>query len=267
MPMMITFRAGKVATIAVLLFLTTACSREQQDWRAAEGADTIDAYGHFLEQHPESELATQARARVAQLAEDRDWQHAGSADTSDAYRQFLSQHPNGKWSQEARIRIESFSLGGPPLNEPSGAVPARAQSSGGAPTAAPPVVHPATSAASAPVSLLGAPRGASSAAVSAGHSPRSTPARVASALPPSDGYGVQLGAFSSEEGATNEWRQLTARFGSELHGLSPHIISANTPSGQLYRLQAPVADEARARAICESLKKQSQACVPVPPAR
>ena len=108
---MITIRAGNGAICICLLLLLTGCSREQQDWRSAEAADTIDGYGQFIQRHPESELVTQARTRVAQLGEDRDWQHAGSADTVEAYRDFLTQHPNGKWAQEARIRIENFSLG------------------------------------------------------------------------------------------------------------------------------------------------------------
>jgi cell division septation protein DedD len=80
-----------------------------------------------------------------------------------------------------------------------------------------------------------------------------------------NGFGVQLGAFSSEDKATNEWRLLTGRFGDVLGGLSPHVVSASTASGPLYRLQAHVADEASARAICDALKKRSQACVPVLP--
>src|ERR1700759_4487813 len=108
---MITVRAGSAAIGVCLLLVTAGCSREQQDWRSAESADTIDSYGQFIQRHPESELVTQARARVAQLGEDQDWQRAGSADTVDAYREFIAQHPNGKWAQEAHIRIENFSLG------------------------------------------------------------------------------------------------------------------------------------------------------------
>ena len=67
--MMLTFRAGKVAALATFLFLAAACSREQQDWRSAEAADTAESYGQFLERHPESELVTQARTRGAQLTE------------------------------------------------------------------------------------------------------------------------------------------------------------------------------------------------------
>src|SRR3984893_18551590 len=108
---MITVRAGSGAIGVCLLLLAAGCSREQQDWRSAEASDTIEGYGQFIQRHPESELATQARTRVTQLGEDRDWQHAGSADTVDAYRDFIAQHPNGKWAQEAHIRIENFSLG------------------------------------------------------------------------------------------------------------------------------------------------------------
>jgi len=108
---MITVRAGSAAIGLCLVLLASGCSREQQDWRSAEAADTIDSYGQFIQRHPDSELVTQARTRVAQLGEDRDWQRAGSADTVDAYREFISQHPNGKWAQEANIRIQNFSLG------------------------------------------------------------------------------------------------------------------------------------------------------------
>ena len=42
----------------------------------ALAADTVESYDHFIGRHPDSELAAQARARVAQLNEDRDWQQA-----------------------------------------------------------------------------------------------------------------------------------------------------------------------------------------------
>ncbi len=262
---MITFRsgrAGRVALIAVLATLAAGCSREQQDWRSAEAADTSEAYGRFVEQHPDSELGTQARARLAQLAEERDWAQAGNVATADAYRAFLAQHPSGKWSEEARIRIEAFALGSAPRLAP----PARALP-GGTPqgpsgvralqlatATAPPAVH--ESAAEPVVAQLiraepaqPAPaRERSTAAGTGGHS-----------------YGVQLGAFGSEASADREWRRLQGRFGAQLGGLSPRIVAASDPSGQLYRLQAPAAGEAQARALCDSLKERSQPCVPVLP--
>jgi len=269
---MITIRAGKVV-LAVGLLLLGACSREQQDWRSAEAADSIEAYGDFIQRHPDSELVTQARARVVQLGEDRDWQQAGSTDTAQAYRQFLAQHPNGKWAQEARIRIENFALGAQPSDGSSGTAavavaPASAPASAPAATsaatsAAAPAATPAAAPAATPVAApaatpVAAPAAAASPAVPAQPLP-------ASASPPSKGYGVQLGAFSSDSGASAAWQALQGRFPTELKGLSPQLVGADTPSGRVYRLQASVSDEAHARALCDALKAQSQACVPVLP--
>src|SRR5260221_7275142 len=86
------------------LVLVAACSRVADDWRAAQAADTPEAYQQFLQQHSGSEFGTQAEERVKQLAENRDWQGASSADTRDAYEQFLAQHADSKWAQEARAR-------------------------------------------------------------------------------------------------------------------------------------------------------------------
>jgi cell division septation protein DedD len=302
MSMMLTFRARKVAIQAVLVFLLAACSREQQDWRSAEAADTVESYGQFLDRHPDSELATQARTRVAQLAEEREWKQASTTDTADAYREFLAQHPNGKWAQEARIRIQNFALNGlPPAGPPMGTAPA----GGASGIAAPPASGAAAIA--APDQLAHA---AGSAQVQAGPPPGvglapattrgipTAPANPTSALPPvsprpavystpaasaqattqpnfsthsgaptnsATGYGVQLGAFGSENAASNEWQQLKSRFGAQLQGLTPRIVAANTSTGTLFRLQAQVADEAHARSLCDMLRQQSQACVPVLP--
>jgi cell division septation protein DedD len=261
MPIMITF-AGRVALIAVLATLAAGCSREQQDWRSAEAADTSEAYGRFVEQHPDSELATQARARLAQLAEERDWAQAGKLATADAYRAFLAGHPSGKWSEEARIRIEAFALGSAPrLAPPTPAQP------GGAPhgpsgvralqlatAAAPPAVHEATAEPRVAQLIRAGP------AEPAPARDRSTAARTGG-----NSYGVQLGAFGSEASAEGEWRRLQGRFGAQLGGLSPRIVAASDTTGQLYRLQAPAAGEAQARALCDSLRERSQPCVPVLP--
>ncbi len=283
--MMLTFRAGKVAALAACLSVA-ACSREQQDWRSAEAADTVESYGQVLERHPDSELVAAARTRVAQLAEDREWQQAGSADTADSYRQFLAHHPNGRWAQEARIRIQNFALNGLAAPGPAGIGPVGAAPAAGASTTA----APATSTLAAPGASTTAARPASTTAVpAAGTSvaaPVATPGELAapasSASPaarpvstgaPVDvptatattGYGIQLGAFASETAANAAWQQLSVRFGAQLAGLSPRVVAANTPNGTLFRLQAGVSDEARARALCDMLRKGSQACVPVLP--
>ena len=276
---MITFRAGRVALITLLGIACAACSREQQDWRSAESADTTEAYGRFLEQHADSELAAQARERIAQLAEQRDWQHAGTVGTVDAYREFLAHHPSGHWSEEARIRIEASALGSAPRIAPQTAAEAAVARTGvralqlatGVVAPAPPpaagVIEPAVAPARAAVGELAQPgEAAMPADVRLAAATPEPPSVAADAVGvPDDGYGVQLGAFGSPASAGREWQRLHERFGAELGGLSPRIVQASTGSGQLYRLQVAAAGEAQARALCDSLKEQSQSCVPVLP--
>ncbi len=263
---MITFRAGRVVLGAAFLALA-ACSAEQQDWRAAEGAGTIEAYGRFIEQHPGSELAAQARTRVAELTEQTDWQQAGKDGTVDAYRHFLAQHPAGRWAQEARIRIESFALGSLPR------IDGQRQDVPGSRAAGVKLLQLANAAPAAPASATTVPGEPAVAAepASATAVPGEPAVAAEPASPPlapqvsSGGYAVQLGAFGSTAGADREWQRLQTRFGAQLSGLSPRVVAANTGAGELYRLQASAAGEAQARAVCDSLRAQSQACVPVVP--
>jgi sporulation related protein len=319
---MITVRIGSAAIGLCLVLLMAGCSREQQDWRSAEAADSIDSYGQFIQRHPESELVTQARARVAQLGEDRDWQRAGSADTVEAYREFVSQHPSGKWAQEANIRIQNFSLGEQAGTDAAskagtgarGAPPsAAAAAAGGSAASAGSAARSGSSTAGAggagPSSLGGA-GGARSYGLAQPGEAAAVPARpgaagqvVASPVPaakprvmaapggtldldpatasrvevvptPSSGsaapivlkgYGIQLGAFSSEASASAQWRTLSAKYASQLQGLRQQVVPADTASGRVYRLQAAVGDESRARAICVQLRTYGQGCVAVLP--
>jgi cell division septation protein DedD len=258
---MITVCAPRLTLIALLAALAAGCSREQQDWHSAEAADTAEGYTHFLEQHADSELAKQARARIALLEEERDWQRTDDIATVEAYRKFLAQHPAGKWAEEARIRIEGFSLGSAPHAPRQGTVAAgrtgvRAlQLATGSAAPAP----------AAPSAAAEAPTVAAAAADLAQPAPASQETRAIATTAVGSGYGIQLGAFGSQASADHEWQRLQGRFGAQLHGKSPRIVVASTSSGSLYRLQAPAAGEAEARALCDSLKEQAQACVPVLP--
>ena len=286
---MVTFQAGRVALISLLVGLATACSREQQDWRSAQGADSTEAWQRFLDQHPDSEFAGQARTRIVQLRELRDFQNADRIGTVDAYRDFLAHHPTGKLAEHARIRIEAFSLGSAPRISPltpeeiaafsgsgvralrlatAGMSATEIPGGGGAgmqaapadaiPSEAAPAVGGAQGAENPGAPGWAAPGEAAEAAPDAVVRPASASDTAADAR-----YGVQLGAFGSEASADREWLRLRGRFGSELGSLSPRIVVAETDAGQLYRLQAPAEGEAQARAICDSLKEQDQACVPV----
>jgi cell division septation protein DedD len=209
--------------ITFSLLALAACSREGADWKSATTADTVEAYQQFLRQHPSAANSAAARDRLKALTEDRDWQAAAAADTRSAYEQFVAQHADSKWVQEARIRIENFAQGG-----------------SGAPTTT------TTAAAAAP-----APK-ASPAKPSAPLKVASTPANF-----------VQLGAFRSKERAQSEWKQLAAKFPTELKSLKPDYVQGQSKHGTVYRLRVPVSSVAAAKGLCGALKKHSQLCVPV----
>src|SRR4051812_14500777 len=258
-------------TLASVLALTalSGCSREKIDWKSAEAADTVEGYDHFLERHPEGTLAVQARARVAQLNEDRDWKKASAADTADAYRQFLAQHESGKWAEEARIRVENFALdttatsAGTPVTQ---AVPAAAVAPAETPalpahgpkeaqlppTPARPAAGSATVA--GPAKVATDPK-AANAAKPAPAAKTSDPKRLAAATPAtpaaakpaaapeqSAAFGIQLGAFRSQDAALKNWKQLQSKYASDLHGLFAHAVPVKQTAGALFRLQAPVGE-------------------------
>jgi hypothetical protein len=79
------------------------------------------------------------------------------------------------------------------------------------------------------------------------------------------GFGIQLGAFSTQAAALGAWKNLQVRFDPQLHGLFAHAVPVHATTGQIFRLQSPVGDEARARGICAALAQQSQPCVVVLP--
>jgi cell division protein FtsN len=257
MPTMITFRAVTAALLAMGLGLG-GCSGEQQDWRSAEAADTTEGYARFIEQHPDSELAAQARDRLHQLAEERDWQRTTSDGTLEAYRGFLAQYPSGRYSQEARIRIESAALGSLPRIAP------QTPDAQAAPPSGVKLLQLASAGQSRP------------AASSASQAELAQPGELAQPAEPvpvgqppatldPGSYAVQLGAFGTQASADREWQRLQSRFAAQLAGLTPRVVAADTSSGELYRLQVAAAGARQARALCDSLKQQSQSCVPVVP--
>src|SRR5262245_55179782 len=220
--------AGTALARLVVVTLVAGCSREKIDWKSAESADTVEAYDKFIERHPDSELATQARARVVQLQEERDWKIATGADTADGYKEFLAKHPNGKWAEEARIRVESAGL------EPNPS-PLAVNKEPAAPTRPGAAAVPGEAAAPPPE-----PAGATqipppSVAHSSGAQAPATPATLTT----SAGFGIQLGAFSTQEAALAAWKRLQVTYDDQLHGLFAHAVPVVTASGRLFRLQSP----------------------------
>ncbi len=66
--------------------------------------DSAAAYENFLGDHPNSELAAEARSRLAGI-ETRDWEYACAADTLDAYIRFHRSHRKAR-PDELRDRLQ-----------------------------------------------------------------------------------------------------------------------------------------------------------------
>lgn len=236
-----------LALLTAVTFGIAGCSHVADDWKAAQAADTAEAYQDFLRQHPDSEYGVPAQERIKQLAEDRDWQQASKTDTLDAYQQFVATHADGKWAQEARVRIENFQLTASG-STPSGAQPATApgaSSAGPSSPASAAGVTPSRPAAGPAVRPAAKPVAASKAKAGAGHL-------------------VQLGAFSSRTHAEVAWRKISGRFPTQLKALQPrYAVVQKYKSKSVVRLQLALDSAEHARALCASLKKGSQPCMPV----
>jgi hypothetical protein len=221
---------SQIVLLAMLTVVTlgiAGCSHVGEDWKAAQAADTTEAYQDFLRQHPDSEFSVSAEERVKQLAEDRDWQQASKADTLDAYQQFVATHADGKWAQEARVRIENFQLTA--NGQPAPAAPAAEQPP---PATAKPVAKP-------PVKTA-------------------TKSKVAGL------HMAQLGAFASQANAEAAWREISGRFPDQLKSLHPHYAVLQRQNEKpLVRLQVGVDSANSARELCAALNKGSQPCIPI----
>jgi outer membrane protein assembly factor BamD (BamD/ComL family) len=94
------------------LFGSGATAAETQAWQQARRADTAAGYQAFLDRHPGSRYAAEARqllatARQREFAarEDADWRQATQTDTVESYRAYLAQHPGGPHAPAARDRL------------------------------------------------------------------------------------------------------------------------------------------------------------------
>lgn len=211
---------------AVLLF--TACARRDDAWEEARRLDTPDGYASYQERHPRSPHAAEARTRREALLAERDWSVARNADTLDAYREYLEKHPEGLWAGKAKERVNALSVDTTAPSTPIVA-PSSAETTPAATALEPAAVEPAPVA--APV-----------------------------AAPPTPKVYVQLGAFSSAEGAKKAWRELQSRHAA-LRELQPVYRRSGKGETGLHLLKAGVATSADAEKLCRVLQAAGQACL------
>jgi cell division septation protein DedD len=248
-------RAVSIVLVAAVLAVAAGCSRENQDWRSAQAADTVEGYDDFVAKHPQSEFAEQAKSRVKQLAEERDWERATVADTAEAYQQFVAQHADGKWAQEARVRIENFKIavaGG-------GAVPVPVP---GEPAAPAPAAGAAATKPASAVPKAAAPAPTPAPVAKPAPKPAPKPAsKPASSAPTGGAVRVQLGAFGSTASAREAWAKVKTQWPKQTRGLSPQYEPVKSGGKTLYRLRVSLPNRSQAEQFCGALKQQKHACL------
>jgi len=188
----------------------------------------------------------------------QEWETARRADTVESYQQFLKSFPDGEFASQAQARVRDLQEADDWQNATR-----------------------ADTAEAYQEFLNRYPQGrmADEARIRIGNfALAQTPSSSPQELPPAElsaptasataggTYRIQLGAFTGgDKQAMGEWRRLQGEYPQLLGGLAPSVKLATTTTGHLYRLQAGVMTEARAREICAKLKAAGQTCVVVLP--
>ncbi|HEY0114018.1 MAG TPA: SPOR domain-containing protein [Allosphingosinicella sp.] len=93
----------------------------------------------------------------------------------------------------------------------------------------------------------------------AGSTPAPAPGATPAPAPTAGGATIQLGAFSSQAGATNAWKALSGRFGY-LAPLSHSVVPVSSGGKTLYRLRASGPGAAE---LCGRLRVAGETCVTI----
>ncbi|MFM7395908.1 MAG: SPOR domain-containing protein [Gammaproteobacteria bacterium] len=112
-------RGWRVGVAVACLLAVAACAKTDDAWESAKKTDTPDAYASFLERHPKSEYAEQARTRRDALIDERDWNTARRENTAAAYAKYLSVHSDGVWSELATRRLKALTTTETPVVAPA----------------------------------------------------------------------------------------------------------------------------------------------------
>jgi len=249
-------RRSSCIVLLIVLAVLGGCG-ELQDWRSTQRADTLEAYELFVARYPQSQYVPVALRRLTDLVEQRDWLIATESDTAAGYRAFINTHPKGRWTREARVRLQNF------LTTPGVLGPAALEPSEHPPAMLPEEPGPMSMGAEQDDVPLGATSGAREQSPEF-DSPPPVPAALVEPAPVT--HRIQLGAYSSRIKALEAWREVRARH-TELQGLVSQVIVGSNGQVDIYRLQASVASEERAREVCRVLVAARQGCVYVAPGR
>ncbi|HEY0746925.1 MAG TPA: hypothetical protein VGD63_09520 [Steroidobacteraceae bacterium] len=88
--------------------LIAACSSQNRDWDKATRTNTLGSYQAFLQQHPDSEHAAEARGFVLAFADDAKWKAAQNGGSIQSYQDYLHDYPGGLRADRARFQITAL---------------------------------------------------------------------------------------------------------------------------------------------------------------
>ncbi len=97
-----------VASWILAALATTACSREESGWEAAQRESSLAAYQSYLDAYPAGGHAAEARAVLLRMHEAEAWARADRFGTPEAWQRYLGEWPEGKHSALARKRLVEF---------------------------------------------------------------------------------------------------------------------------------------------------------------
>lgn len=230
----------RAATVVCATLLFAACARPDAAWEEARRLDTPDGYASYQERHPRSAHATEARVRREALLAERDWSVARNVDTVEAYGEYLQKHPEGLWAGKAKARVTALAA------TPAAEVVAAPAEEAPVPAREAPPAQPVAQPAAVAQSVV---------------EPAAAPVAQKTPAPPSaPKVFVQLGAFSSAEGAQKAWRELQSRHAA-LRELQPVYRRSGEGQTGLHLLKAGIATRADAEKLCRTLQAAGQACL------
>ena len=86
----------------------TACNLAEGDWQQATAANTLTAYQAFLQKHPDSKHADNARGRILALQDEQAWNTARAANSIAGYQDYLKTESGGVHVGEAKYQITAL---------------------------------------------------------------------------------------------------------------------------------------------------------------
>lgn len=98
-------RASSMLLTLACLLLLCACASPERDWEKATTANSVAAYQQFLDRHPESAQAADARARIAGLERTAAIESAFRAGTIEALERVLEKNPSDSAVSRIRERL------------------------------------------------------------------------------------------------------------------------------------------------------------------